>query len=75
MPPAYEEGEGDPVAHALGKAESVLEAAGDQPVLGCDTEVVCDGRVYGKPDERRRRPRRCSRASRARRTRSSPAWR
>jgi septum formation protein len=49
MPPSYEEGDGDPVAHAIGKAESVLEAAGDQPVLGCDTEVVCEGRVYGKP--------------------------
>ena len=42
--------DGDPVAHAVGKAESVLAAAGDQPVLGCDTEVVCDGRVYGKPE-------------------------
>jgi septum formation protein len=50
MPPSYEEGQGDPVAHAIGKAESVLEAAGDQPVLGCDTEVVCEGRIYGKPE-------------------------
>ena len=49
MPPNYEEAEGDPVAHAIGKAESVLHAADDQPVLGCDTEVVCEGRVYGKP--------------------------
>ena len=48
-PPSYEELAGDPVAHAVGKAESVLDGAGDQPVLGCDTEVVCEGRVYGKP--------------------------
>ena len=50
VPPAYEEAEGDPVAHAIGKAESVLAEAGDQPVLGCDTEVVCEGDVYGKPE-------------------------
>jgi septum formation protein len=46
--PDYEEAEDDPVAHAVGKARSVLAAAGGRPVLGCDTEVVCDGRVYGK---------------------------
>ena len=50
VPPSYEELAGDPVTHAVGKAESVLTAAGDQPVLGCDTEVVCEGRVYGKPE-------------------------
>ena len=49
VPPCYEEREQDPVAHALGKARSVLAEAGGRPVLGCDTEVVCDGRVYGKP--------------------------
>src|SRR5262252_6249283 len=38
--PRYEETEDDPVAHALGKARSVL---------GCDTEAVCDDRVYGRP--------------------------
>ena len=48
--PRYEETEGDPVAHALGKARSVLDEAGERPVVGCDTEVICDGRVYGKPD-------------------------
>jgi septum formation protein len=48
--PRYEETEEDPVAHALGKARSVLEEAGGRPVLGCDTEVLCGGRVYGKPD-------------------------
>lgn len=48
--PAYEETEGDPVAHAVGKARAVAPAAGDRPVLGCDTEVLCGGRVYGKPE-------------------------
>ncbi|HZE29078.1 MAG TPA: Maf family protein [Gaiellaceae bacterium] len=47
--PSYEEKDGDPVAHALGKARSVRAVAGDRPVLGCDTEVVCGGRVFGKP--------------------------
>jgi nucleoside triphosphate pyrophosphatase len=47
--PRYEETEQDPAAHALGKARSVLDEAGERPVLGCDTEVICDGRVYGKP--------------------------
>jgi septum formation protein len=27
----------------------VSEGAGDRPVLGIDTEVVLDGRIYGKP--------------------------
>lgn len=35
-------------AHALGKARSVAGEAGDRPVLGVDTAVVVDGRVYGK---------------------------
>lgn len=48
--PRYEETEADPVAHALGKARSALAGAEGRPVLGCDTEVVCDGRVFGKPD-------------------------
>jgi nucleoside triphosphate pyrophosphatase len=47
--PRYDEAEEDPVAHALGKARSVLAEAAGRPVLGCDTEVVCDGRVFGKP--------------------------
>ena len=46
--PAYDETQADPVAHAVGKARSVLAAADGRPVLGCDTEVICDGRVYGK---------------------------
>jgi septum formation protein len=49
-----EEGLGlEPVAEverrAQGKARSVAAGAGDRPVLGVDTEVVLDGRVYGKP--------------------------
>jgi len=47
--PRYEEGSGDPVEHAVGKARSV-GAFDDRPVLGCDTEVICDGRVFGKPE-------------------------
>jgi septum formation protein len=35
--------------HALGKARSVSGDAGDRPVLGVDTVVVLDGRIYGKP--------------------------
>lgn len=50
LAPHYEETEEDPVAHAIGKARSVLGQADGRPVLGCDTEVVCAGRVYGKPD-------------------------
>src|SRR3954463_5809623 len=53
--PRYEEHDppdADPVAlvreHALGKARSVAGEAGDRPVLGVDTTVVCAGRVYGK---------------------------
>jgi septum formation protein len=34
---------------AQGKARSVASEAGGLPVLGVDTEVVLDGRVYGKP--------------------------
>lgn len=35
--------------HALGKARSVVDQAGERPVLGVDTAVVLEGRVYGKP--------------------------
>ena len=48
--PSYDELDGDPVAHAVGKARSVASLAGDRPVLGCDTEVVCGARVYGKAE-------------------------
>ncbi len=53
--PRYEEHDApdaDPVSlvreHARGKARSVADGAGDRPVLGVDTTVVCAGRVYGK---------------------------
>jgi septum formation protein len=53
--PRYEEHDppdADPVElvreHARGKARSVAAGAGDRPVLGVDTTVVCAGRVYGK---------------------------
>jgi septum formation protein len=35
--------------HALGKARSVADEAGERPVLGVDTTVVLDGRIYAKP--------------------------
>src|SRR5215210_6811773 len=35
--------------HARGKARSVAGEAFDRPVLGVDTDVVLDGRIYGKP--------------------------
>jgi septum formation protein len=53
--PRYQEDdvEDDPVAlvraHALGKARSVVQQAGDRPVLGVDTAVVVDGTAFGKP--------------------------
>jgi septum formation protein len=55
--PRYEEHDppdADPVElvrrHAQGKARSVAGEAGDRPVLGVDTTVVCGGRVYGKAE-------------------------
>jgi septum formation protein len=55
--PHYEEHDppdADPVElarrHAQGKARSVADLAGDRPVLGVDTTVVCGGRVYGKAE-------------------------
>ena len=47
--PRYDERSGDPVEHAVGKARSV-GPFDDRPVLGCDTEVICGGRVYGKAE-------------------------
>jgi septum formation protein len=35
--------------HARGKARSVAGIAEDRPVVGVDTAVVLDGRVFGKP--------------------------
>ena len=37
--------------HALGKARSVAAGAGDCPVLGVDTTVALDGRIYAKPTD------------------------
>ncbi len=55
--PAYEEDDppdADAVElvrrHAQGKARSVADRAADRPVIGVDTTVVLDGRIYGKPD-------------------------
>jgi septum formation protein len=54
--PRYEEhdpSDADPAQlvreHALGKARSVAADAGDRPVLGVDTTVALDGRIYAKP--------------------------
>jgi septum formation protein len=56
VPPQYEEEDkpgADPLElvreHARGKARSVSDGADDRPVLGVDTAVVLDGRMYGKP--------------------------
>jgi septum formation protein len=35
--------------NARGKARSVANGAGERPVLGVDTTVVCGARSYGKP--------------------------
>jgi septum formation protein len=54
--PQWEELEGDEPAatvraNALGKARSVAPGSpGARPVLGVDTEVVLDGRVFGKAE-------------------------
>lgn len=54
--PRYEEDDppdAEPVdlvrEHARGKARSVADEAGDRPVLGVDTAVTVEGRVFGKP--------------------------
>lgn len=56
IPPRYDEGEGvhdDPVTvvreHARAKARSVVDDAGNRPVLAVDTEVVLGDVVFGKP--------------------------
>jgi septum formation protein len=57
VPPRYVEDEMPGVdppalvrAHAEGKARSV--ARGEEVILGVDTAVVLDGRIYGKPGDR-----------------------
>ena len=54
--PKYEEQtppDGDPVQvvreHARGKVRSVADVAEGRPILGVDTAVVLDGRIFGKP--------------------------
>jgi septum formation protein len=47
--PEYEEVGDDPVEHAAGKARSLGGVAGERPVLGVDTVVICDDHVLGKP--------------------------
>jgi septum formation protein len=51
--PQFEEAVGDPVEtvreNARGKARSVAGVADGRPALGVDTEVVIEGRVFGKP--------------------------
>jgi septum formation protein len=54
--PRYEEDDSSGVGpvelvreHAAGKARSVAGEAGERPVIGVDTTVVLDGRVFGKP--------------------------
>jgi septum formation protein len=56
VPPQYVEHDppdADPVAlvraHAAGKARSVAADAEERPVLGVDTAVHLEGRVFGKP--------------------------
>src|SRR5207237_6909147 len=48
VPPADGEESGVPVEQAVGRARSGGSCEG-RPVLGGDTEVICEGRVYGKP--------------------------
>jgi septum formation protein len=54
--PTYDEeraADADPLhlvrEHARGKARSVADIAEDRPVVGVDTAVVLDGRIFGKP--------------------------
>jgi nucleoside triphosphate pyrophosphatase len=56
VPPRYEENDPPGLSpaelvrvYAEGKARSVADEARDRPVLGVDTAVVLDGRVFGKP--------------------------
>ena len=58
IPPRYDERDLADVApaaavraHAEGKARSVLAEAEGRPVLGVDTAVMVDARVYGKPSD------------------------
>jgi septum formation protein len=55
--PSYDEAtpeDADPLQvvreHARGKARSVADLADDRPVVGVDTAVVLNGRIFGKPE-------------------------
>jgi septum formation protein len=55
--PNYDEDTGDDAdalqivrEHARGKARSVVDQAVGRPVLGVDTAVVLEGRIFGKPE-------------------------
>jgi septum formation protein len=54
---ALELEDGDPdvvaVENALRKARAVARAGEPELVIGCDTIVVLDGRIYGKPSDER----------------------
>ncbi len=57
VPPKYEEQtpqDADPLRvvreHARGKARSVADLAEDRPIVGVDTAVVLEGRIFGKPE-------------------------
>ncbi|MGZ4396851.1 MAG: Maf family protein [Gaiellaceae bacterium] len=53
----HDPADADPVAlvraHAEGKARSLAHEARGRPVLGVDTTVVLDGRIYGKASDER----------------------
>jgi septum formation protein len=49
VPDVEELSEGEPEAVVVENALRKARAVGGHLVLGCDTEVVLDGRVYGKP--------------------------
>jgi septum formation protein len=49
VPDVEERGEGEPGAVVVENALRKARAVAGELVLGCDTEVTLDGRVYGKP--------------------------
>jgi septum formation protein len=53
VPDVEELAEGEPGAVVVENALRKARAVRGELVLGCDTEVVLDGRVYGKPGDER----------------------
>jgi septum formation protein len=53
VPDVEELSEGEPGAVVVENALRKARAISGELVLGCDTEVVLDGRVYGKPRDER----------------------